>query len=84
MNTPKELTIEEWKEVMAIPAISESWGLSGNETPEEFADLVYGVKFDFVPTTGPGYVGDLFILSRDAIGEPFTLIRRSGVLVVVR
>lgn len=81
MNTPKELSIEEWKEVMEIPAIRESWGLS-DETPGEFAEMVYGVKFDFSPTTGPGYVGDLYILSGDALGEPFTLIRTEGRLVV--
>ncbi len=83
MNTPKALSIEEWKEIMDIPEVRESWGLSGSETPEEFADMVYGVKFHFVPMTGPAYVGDLYILSGDAIGEPFTLIRKDKKLVVV-
>lgn len=83
MNTPQALSVEEWKEIMEIPTIKESWGLSGDETPEEFAKMVYGVKFDFTPVTGPGYVGDLYILSGDAIGEPFTLIRKDNKLVVV-
>ena len=83
MNTPKALSIEEWKEIMDIPEVRESCGLSGSETPEEFADTVYGVKFHFVPMTGPGYVGDLYILSGDAIGEPFTLIRKDNLLVVL-
>lgn len=83
MNTPKSLSVEEWKEIMEIPAIKESWGLSGDESPAEFADMVYGAKFDFTPMTGPGYVGDLYILSGDALGEPFTLIRKDNKLVVV-
>lgn len=68
---------------MEIPVIKESWGLTGDETPEEFSEMVYGVKFDFTPMTGPGYVGDLYILSGDAIGEPFTLIRNENKLVVL-
>jgi hypothetical protein len=83
MNAPKALSIEEWKEIMQVPAVKESWGLSGRETPEEFADMAYGVKFDFTPMTGPEYVGDLYILSGDAIGEPFTLIRKNNRLVIV-
>ena len=83
MNEPKALSIEKWKEMIEVPAVRESWGLSGNETPEEFADMAYGAKFDFTPMTGPGYVGDLYILSGDAIGEPFTLVRRDGKLIAV-
>lgn len=83
MNTPRTLSVEEWKEIMEVPAVKESWGLTGNETPEEFAEMVYGAKFDFTPMAGPGYVGDLYILSGDAIGEPFTLIRKDNKLVVV-
>jgi hypothetical protein len=83
MNTPKVLSIEEWKEVMQVPAVKESWGLSGDETAEEFAEMACGAKFNFSPVTGPGYVGDLYILSGDALGEPFTLIRKDGKLVVV-
>lgn len=46
---------------MAVPDVRESWGLDGSETPEDFAAMVYGAKFDFV-SGGPGYVGDLYIL----------------------
>jgi hypothetical protein len=83
MNTPRTLSVEEWKEIMEVPAVKESWGLTGDETPEEFAEMVYGAKFDFKPMTGPGSVGALYILSGDAIGEPFTLIRKDNKLVVV-
>jgi hypothetical protein len=79
-NKPIEITLPEWKEMMQLPVIRESWGLD-DETPEQFADLVYGVKFDFA-SSGPGYVGDLYILHGDALGEPMTLIRRDGKLVV--
>lgn len=64
---------------MEIPEIRESWGLEGDETPEQFADMVYGVKFHY--SGRPGYKGDLFILHGDAKGEPFTLIRDQGKLV---
>jgi hypothetical protein len=58
MNKPQELSMQEWKAIMKIPALQESWGLEGNETPEQFAEMVYGVKFQF-SSGGPGYVGDL-------------------------
>ena len=80
MNAPKSLSIEELKEAMEVPEIKESWGLS-DETPEEFAEMVYAAKFDFA-SGGPGYVGDLYILSGDALGEPLTLIRKDGKLTV--
>lgn len=81
MNKPQTISSSEWKEIMQLPAIRESWGLDEYDTPEDFADMVYGVKFDFV-SGGPGYVGDLFILHGDALGEPLTLIRRDGNLIV--
>lgn len=42
-----------------MPVIRESWGLEEDETPQQFADMVYGVKFHFA-TGGPGYVGDIY------------------------
>jgi hypothetical protein len=80
MNKPLEISIAEWKEIMHVPAIRESWGLADDETPEQFADMVYGVKFDY--DGGPGNNGDLYILHGDAMGEPMTLIRRDGKLVL--
>ncbi len=67
-------------EIIQMPVIRESWGLD-DETPEHFADMAYGVKFDFTSST-PGYVGELYILQGDALGEPMTLIRRNGKLVL--
>jgi hypothetical protein len=80
MNTPLELSLSEWKEIIQLPVIQESWGIDDNETPEQFADMVYGVKFQFA-SGGPGYVGDLYILHGDALGEPMVLIRRDGKLI---
>jgi hypothetical protein len=62
---------------------TESWGIEDNETPEQFADMAYGVKFKFSPAMAPGYCGDLYILSGDALGEPMTFIREDGNLVLV-
>jgi len=80
MNKPLEISIEEWKEIMQVSEVRESWGLE-DETPEQFADIVYGVKFEF--TSGsPGYAGDIFILQGDYLtaDPPFVLLRRGGVL----
>jgi hypothetical protein len=79
MNKPQDISIKEWKEIMQLPVVRELWGLD-DETPEQFADMVYGVRFDFV-SGSPGYVGDLYVLHGDALGEPLTLIRRRGKLV---
>jgi hypothetical protein len=83
MNKPQELSMQEWNAIMKIPAIRESWGLKGNETPEQFADMVYGVKFNFSPGMAPGYMGDLYILQGDALGEPMTVIRKNGELAML-
>lgn len=80
MNKPQEISLPEWKELMQVSEIKESWGLGDDETPEQFADMVYGVKFHY--SGGPGYSGELYILHGDAMGEPMTLIRKDGKLVL--
>ena len=83
MNKPQEISISEWKEIMQLPVVRDAWGIEDNETPEQFADMVYGVKFAF--TSGsPGYVGDLYILQGDAVSDaaPMSFIRRNGKLVI--
>jgi hypothetical protein len=81
MNKPQEISKTEWEEIIQIPVIRESWGLE-DETPEQFADMVYGAKFNFV-SGSPGYVGDLYILQGDYLtGEsPIVLIRENGKLL---
>ena len=78
MNISKALSPEEWKEIMGLPEIKDSWGQSGDETLRAFSDMAYGVKFAYSPMTMPGYAGDLYIISGDALGEPFNLIRKDG------
>jgi hypothetical protein len=82
---PYPLTPEEWREVITIQAVRDGWGLWEDATPEEFAAMVYGVKFHF--TSGsPGYVGDLYILQGDALTDaaPIVLKRdNSGKMVVI-
>ena len=82
---PNPLTIEEWKEVMAVPEVRESWGIEDDETPADFAAQVYAANFNFV-SGSPGYVGDLFILQGDTLtgDAPFVLQRdRNGKLRVL-
>jgi hypothetical protein len=47
---------------MALPVVRESWGLEDDQTPEEFADMVYGVKLHY--SGGPGYNGDLYRIAK--------------------
>jgi hypothetical protein len=82
MNKPKDISIAEWEEIIQLPEIRESWGLQ-DETAEQFAEIVFGAKFDFV-SGGPGYAGDLYVIHGDALSsEPMTLIRKNGRLEAV-
>lgn len=79
---PRKLTEAEWREVGSVPVIRESWGLEGDQNPLDLASLAYGAKFDFV-SGSPGYVGELFILIGDSLGEPMVLRRdEKGGLIV--
>ncbi len=79
-NRPITISDEEWQEIMSLEFIRESWGLE-DETPEDFRNMVYGVKFHF-QSGSPGYVGDLFILQGDVLtgDAPFILGRINGEL----
>ena len=79
---PHKLTAAEWQELGSLPVIRESWGLDDDQSPFELALLAYGAKFNFVSGM-PGYVGDLYILQGDALGEPMVLHRdKDGKLIV--
>jgi len=83
INEPQDISLPEWREIMAVEEVKESWGLS-NESPEEFASSVYAVKFHF--TSGsPGYIGELYILQGDTLtgDSPFVLARLDGELHMV-
>ena len=73
---PHSLSPSEWVELMAIPAIRESWGLEPDENPENFTAQVYAAKFHF-QSGSPGYVGDIYILQGDELtgDPPFVLLR---------
>ena len=81
---PQQISNTESKEIIAVPAVREAWGLAGDVTPIEFESIVYGVKFNCV-SGSPGYVGDIFGLHGDALSEvaPMALRReRDGHLIV--
>ena len=76
-KAPKPISLNEWTEILQIPKIQEAWGVSQEITPEEFASVCYGARFDFV-SGSPGYCGDLYMIYGDAIsGVPIALIRNS-------
>jgi len=83
VNKPEDISLAEWREIMEVQEVKESWGLT-DETPEEFAANVYAVKFDFV-SGSPGYVGDLYIIQGDVLtgDAPFVLTRKDGLLHVI-
>ncbi len=67
---PYPLTQAEWKEIRAIPAVREAWGLEEDEDLEILSSLIYAAKFNFV-SGSPGYIGELFILQGDVLtGHP--------------
>jgi hypothetical protein len=71
---PHKLTEAEWRELGSLRVVRESWGLEDGQDPLDLASLAYGAKFDFV-SGSPGYVGDLYVLQGDALGEPLVLRR---------
>jgi len=82
---PHPLTLAEWKEVVTVPTVRESWGIEDDMTPAEFAARVYAAKFNFV-SGSPGYVGELFVLQGDALtGNPPMVLRRgpNGKLILL-
>ena len=81
---PYPLSKEEWKQIIALPAVREAWGLEDDEDSADFAARVYAAKFNF-SSGGPGYFGDLYILQGDALtDEPPMVLRRDsdGALLV--
>ena len=79
---PHKLTGAEWREIGSVPVIRESWGLEDDQNPLDLASLAYGAKFDFV-SGSPGYVGELYVLFGDSLGEPMVLRRdEKGGLIV--
>ncbi len=81
---PHPLSPEEWRQIIAVPAVREAWGLEDDEKPSDFAARVYASKFDF-SSGSPGYVGDLYILQGDALTDypPIVLWRGDdGTLLV--
>jgi len=43
---PHPLSPEEWRQIIAVPAVREAWGLEDDEKPSDFAARVYASKFD--------------------------------------
>lgn len=79
---PHKLTNAEWRELGNLTVIRESWGLQDDQDPLDLAILAYGAKFDFI-SGSPGYVGEIFVLLGDSLGEPMVCRRdANGHLIV--
>jgi hypothetical protein len=82
---PHPVTSTEWREIMSIPIIRESWGIEDTMSISDFSSQVYAARFEFI-SGSPGYVGDLFILQGDTLTRdaPFVLRRdETGKLIVL-
>jgi len=83
-HNPMALTPKDWDEVAAVPEVRRGWGMEPHENGSDLSRFSYGAKFDFV-SGGPGYVGDLFVLTGDAVSAPpIMLIRQEGSLRVAQ
>ena len=74
-RNPHLITEAEWRELAAVPAIRDAWGLEDDADSLELASLVYGAKFNFI-SGSPGYVGELYILQGDALTEAGPIVAR--------
>lgn len=87
MNKPCGLTAQDWEAVAAVRDVVEAWGLDDDAEDVRgalLADLVYGVRFDYV-TDSPGYGGSLYLLQGAGAPEiaPMALVESEGGLRVV-
>ena len=73
-NRPLALTAEEIKEIASLPEIQHSWGGENSAVMEQILKDIYTVKFQYV-NGSPGYVGDLFIIQPDVLGNEYPVTR---------
>lgn len=81
---PLELTEEDKSEIASMEAVREMWGAKNDpEFLALFEGSIYAVKYEYV-SGGPGYAGDLIVLTGDGdYSEHVTLIRKNRNLRVV-
>lgn len=82
MNSPLEISLPEWKQIVNHPSIRNLWGLDDNDTAESFASAVYGAKF-FYQDAISGYSGELYIIQPEILSgaPPVVLIRHDRKLI---
>jgi hypothetical protein len=73
-NKPFALTAKEIKEIASMKEIQDAWGAEDSTEMEETLKYIYTVKFQYV-NGSPGYVGDLFIIQPDVLGNEYPLTR---------
>ena len=83
MNTPSEITLKEWEEIMKVPEVQNLWDIKYGDTTEAFAAKTYGARYVF-ESKSRIVSGDMYILYSD-IPRPKTvcLIRKSTGLEVM-
>ncbi len=81
---PHPLSTEEWRQIMAVPAVREAWVSKTMKNPA-IVQRKCTLQTLIFSSGSPGYFGDLFILQGDALtGDPPMVLRRGddGTLLV--
>ena len=77
-NKPHALTSEQITEIAQMKEIREMWGAATVDDMQQILRTgAYATHFDFT-SGGPGYCGDLFILTGDCLEEPVVITRSNG------
>jgi hypothetical protein len=73
-QAPRAITDAEWAELASLPTIREAYGFEPSDAGADLARCSYGAHFNFV-SGAPGYIGDVYVLFGDSLGQPMTLKR---------
>jgi hypothetical protein len=76
---PMEISQGEWRELIGLQHVKECWGLADDITPEDFSNMVYGAKFEFISDSS-GCIADLFVITGGALQRPVLIVRDNGIM----
>jgi hypothetical protein len=77
MYNGKDISIDEWKEILNIPWVREAAGLNPEHVARWASNSLYGVKYDLA-SIEPGEVGDAYVICGDRLERPILIVRRNG------
>lgn len=78
MTTPKNISSKEWRHLMRVPLVAETWDIPTNETPKSFSSRVYGVKFVYPKIKGQ-QPACFYVLCGGFPYDKKAIVHRSGI-----